>query len=488
MKKTMAILLTITVIAACGIIFVHNWIGNLGDDVTMKETILAGDKKAAEGVVVTTNCHYEETPLFWETTCTVGKENKVETQIAYDRERKDEWIFEDEAMLNLGGQDQLNWYYIGVEGNETPEDNGYPMEAFEDVITETKPGSSHEGTIKMYDWVSYRSVSMNVSFYGDNGYTEVSVDGKDDGSYFRFPMTEYSETKVRVEMSDSGQVTSLSMEPQHHYSLDEKTMITEDLTTVYTAVGDMILVECSAGGMQLDVRSVPLEEGICGVHRFDVSFREDEHGHRFGTVDMKNGQLVYPLEQGTSIEKIWISADESQLLLLTHEEEGIWFTALNSKTYEEEQRMRLYTYDANACDDVIVRDGADYIVAFFDDSNIAFLEKGKKEWSLVGVDKLYRGDGHNYSFWNVVDDENLTLFGVAFDGERFAVVNKKTASAGSYYLWIYEDGKCKYAGEYTSSLAQCSEAAVNDGESGDGPLLRNTYQNALSVRFIDKAN
>jgi len=474
MKKTIAILLALVFIAAGGMLFVHNWIDGLGDDVTIKETVLAGDRKAAEGVTVTTNSHYEETPLFWQTACTVGKENKVEARLDFERTRKDEWSHEDRPMLNLGYEDQMNWYNVGVE--ENPEDYGYPMEIFEDVIADTKPGSAHEGIVKLSDYIPYRSSYLNVNFYDEDGYVEAYVDGRDDGSYFRFPMTKYSDTKVRVEMSTSGQVSSLTVEPQHMHYLDEKTIVTEDQKTAYVAVGDMILVERDASGKQLDIRSVPLEEGTCGVHRFDITYEEDKYGHRFGDVEVKNGQLVYPLKQGTGIEKLWISADGSQLLLLTHEDGDIWFTALDSKTYEEKQRMRLFTYDSNVCDAVVVKDGTDYIAAFFDDGHAALLAKNKEAWQLEAVDRLYRGETYNYSFSEDADK----VFAAAFDGNRFVLVNRSVNYAGSYFLWIYEGGKCKYAGAYESSLG---DAGLQEADRTDDYVLRYTYQNGLSVSF-----
>jgi len=186
--------------------------------------------------------------------------------------------------------------------------------------------------------------------------------------------------------------------------------------------------------------------------------------------------LVYPLKQGTGIEKLWISADGSQLLLLTHEDGDIWFTALDSKTYEEKQRMRLFTYDSNVCDAVVVKDGTDYIAAFFDDGHAALLAKNKEAWQLEAVDRLYRGETYNYSFSEDADK----VFAAAFDGNRFVLVNRSVNYAGSYFLWIYEGGKCKYAGAYESSLG---DAGLQEADRTDDYVLRYTYQNGLSVSF-----
>lgn len=479
MKKTVAILLTLVLIAAGSILFVHNWIGSLGDDVTVKETILAGDKKAAEGVVVTTNSHYEETPLFWETTCIIGNENKVETQLDVDRERKDEWVFEETLRLNLGYNEQMNWYGVGGEGN--PESEGYPMKVFEDVIADVKPGGKHQDTVKLSEYIPYRNISMNISLYGESGYVKTILDGRDDGGYFKFPMTEYSDTTVRVEMSSSGQISSLTVDPQHMHHLDEKSILTEDLNHVFTAVGDMILVERNAGGMQLDVRSVPLEEGTCGVHRFDVSFREAKQGPAFGEIDISNGQLIYPLKQGTSIVKLWFSEDGSQLLLLTLEDEDMWLTVLDSKTYEEVQRLHLLDYESKTCDGVGIKEGEGYLAVFFEYGHMVLLTRDEKGYHLAAADRLNRG-AHSQSF----GDDGSDIFAVDYDEGRFAIVSRQPVYTGSYFLWIYEDGTCKFAGEYQSSLAKAgSESNFND-EDGSIPIMRYTYDNSISVKLADK--
>ena len=478
MKKTIATLLTLTVIAVGGIVFAHNWIGNLGDDVTIKETVLAGDKKAAEGITVTTSSHYEETPLFWQTACTIGEDNQVETQADYDRDRYDAYSWNGEPAMSLGYTDDLSMSNVGIE--EQPETYGYSMEMFADIIADTPAGGHHKGTIKLSDYISYRKVLIDASDYGA-GKDLVMMSGTDDGSYFRFPMTEESEAIVRVEMSASGQITSLSVEPQYDYEADSKVAIADDRKYAYAAVGDMHLIEYDEEWEPCIVHSVPLEPGTCGVHCFPIDVKEDEAGRIDADIKIEKGRLVYPLIQGTGIEKLWLSADESQLLMLTLEDGVIWFTALDSKTFEAEQRLRLYTNDTSVCDDVIVRDGEDYISAFFDDGNVALLTKDEKGWQLEGVDQLYRGETVEYSFSGMLDDENL--FDAAFDGRRFALINRITAQAGSYYLWVYEDGRCKYAGAYESSLFQCDGYEGTDDYPTDNAYVRYTYKDGYKVGF-----
>lgn len=472
MKKTVAILLTLALIAAGGIIFVHNWIGSLGDDVTVKETILAGDKKAAEGVVVTTNSHYEETPLFWDMEYRIGDENKLKSRISYDKKRDDTLIIAHEATIGLSHSDSEYW-----TSEEEPEQFGYPMELFREIIDKTPAGGEKYGKVVLADYIDTRIASVGGSFFKTE--PEVYIDGTDNGKYFRFPMTEKSEVSVHVVKDEEGQIVELSTTPYYTYEADSVSAFSADYKDAYIAVSDIKRIEEVASGIKTVTESVPLEEGMCGIHHFRTSVRTDSNKNLDVDVNMEEGTLVYPIQQGNLVERLWFSKDESLLQMITYEEGDIWFTALDSMNYEEKQRMRLFTYDKNMCTGVVVIEERNSMVIFFDDNHVALFKKGENGWVLEGADKLYYGDCISTTFSDAPKDK----FAVAFEGSRVAIVDAKPASAGSYYLWIYEGGKCKYVGEY-----DCSLSSVGYSSNSDNPILRNTYQNPLSVEFADKTN
>ncbi|MBR4020376.1 MAG: hypothetical protein IKI99_03605, partial [Firmicutes bacterium] len=235
-------------------------------------------------------------------------------------------------------------------------------------------------------------------------------------------------------------------------------------------------IEEVADGMKTVTESVPLEEGICGIHHFPTTVETDSNKNLDVEVNMEDGTLVYPIKQGNLVERLWLSEDGSLLQMITYEEGDIWFTALDSKNYEEKQRMRLFTHGKNMCTGVVVIEKMNSMAIFFDDNHVVLFKKGENSWKLEGVDKLYYGDYISTTF----SDNPKDKFAVSFDGGRVAIVDAKPVYAGSYYLWIYEEGKCKYAGEYDCSLGEVGYHQTDD------PVLRNTYQNAISVDFEGK--
>ena len=478
MKKTTFVLLMLFIVAVSGMVFVHNKVDALKDQVTIKETILAGDSSVAEGVSVTTNTHYEETPLFWETVYTIGDKDNPKTTMEYNLSKEDMYVWDDEPRLYWSHDEYIYWDKPGIE--ENPEDFGYPMELFADIIEATPPGEEKTGYIKYSDVIPYRTIHVTASFLEDG--KDVDLNGNDNGTYFHIPMTENSDATVCVEKDEEGNVQFLSTESWHAYMLDEDVAYSKDLKHLYVALGDMKIAERDEIGQRLDFRSVPLEDGICGIHHFDATVRDG--GMNMVDVDavLEHGKLVYPLKNGISIAKLWVSEDQSQLLLLTLEEENMWFTALNRETFEEEQRMKLFTYDKNVCDGVVVKEGTDYLAVFFDDGHVVLMTRKNGLWNVGAVDKLYRGGTYNYSFSGEGFDKN---FDAAFDGNRFVLVNRFINQAGSYFLWVYENGKCKYAGMYECSLSDAGLNGTLDGEGTDNPVTRYTYDNPIAVELAE---
>ena len=464
MKKAIAILLALVFIAAGGMLFVHNWVDGLGDDVTMKETVLAGDRKAAEGVTVTTSSHYEETPLFWDVKYRIGDENKLETRVSYDKKRDDSLVLDHVAAIGLSHSDAEYW-----SSEEEHPQFGYPMEMFQEIIDKTPAGGEKYGKVVLADYIDARIA--RVGGYTYHTKPEVEIEGTDGGRYFRFPMTEKSEISVHVVKDEEGEIREISTTPYYTYEVDSASVFSADYKETYIAVSDMSRIEEVADGMKTVTESVPLEEGICGIHRFPTTVATDSNKHLDVDVNMEDGTLVYPIKQGNLVERLWLSEDGSLLQMITYEEGDIWFTALDSKNYEEKQRMRLFTHGKNMCTGVVVIEEMNSMAIFFDDNHVALFKKGENSWKLEGVDKLYYGDYISTTF----SDNPQDKFAVAFDGSRVAIVDAKPVYAGSYYLWIYEEGKCKYAGEYDCSLGEVGYHQTDDAG------LRYTYQNSIKV-------
>ena len=453
MKKTLFVLLALFFTAAGGTLFVHNWIGNLGDDVTIKETVLAGDKRAAEGVTVTTHTLYKGTAMRWETAYTVGEKPVTDCQFQYTKKQDDGDVSKTaDASFHTYPADSEDWY--DDYGAVIDYDNvfGTPEELIQPVVERTKAGESHEETAYLDETLPYYDVYL--SFFAKYGMETLydNFDKETASEYFRIPIQEDDRLEIRVEKKRDGRCKSVEIEPVEVSYVETSSVIKDDV--IYLFMTDMY----SYNSDIFEEEQVKLPERICGLHRIPYVIGEDEYGGEVLEACFDQAELVCPMDQGERIFHPFFSADGASLMAFSVEDNRISLLVFDGETFALEQK--LYLFDCGEMDEsaffedsFAVQDKGDYMILTSENNQFSLLTKNRDGvWQVELSDRLLVKDepyflgGEELTF--VYGEDKLVLACLCLQDKMI----DERESAASFQLTVYEDGKRVYDGFYESSL------------------------------------
>ena len=207
MKKTIFLTLTLLIIAVCGISFAAGQIKALGNNVTIKETVLAGDKKAAEGISITTKAQYEGTPMFWETAYTVGEKADLSCEFQYKSNRHNTWGRDPYSIVSFymepSDDEEWNAEYDG-ETVDFEECLSTPEELVRPIVDKTKAGEGHGETVYIKEQLPYYRVTLSYSTHDETGGGLVFYDDEEASEYFRIPVQDDDRLEVGVSKKEDG--------------------------------------------------------------------------------------------------------------------------------------------------------------------------------------------------------------------------------------------------------------------------------------------
>lgn len=459
MRKSFAILLLLVLLAASGIGLAHGRINSARGTVELQETVLAGDRAAAEGlgVDISVCC---SSHLFWDTRLDLGENNNtVRTDFLFSQAAKRAPYSGQEysgVSLNLPG----NFDYHSTGGIDLEEQRTYDLslgslyELLKDVADRAPNGEEYTEQVYFRDYYELYPLTVYVdlpAYYYEytNDEEYISQAGGDENGainrkiaeFFKIPVDEDYQVKVTVFKSSDGRITDLNVE-----DANDRGLYYLYTSNVVTNRACYFLLE--AGG-DIDTSLIP---GGRGIYCLPYDVQADT-----AIVNVDGLSMVFPLEE--DVEPMVFESDPSgeRLLLFTREEEKLYLRVIRMEDMEQLQKLYLTDYpdDAyvsgyNIFEDFIYLEGDNVVLAELTDSGeyaVRISTPAALVDEDVGVD--IRMDYQGYD--------------MAWDGERLAVVKsfrKNYAdfyyfSAGSFLLWVYDETGLVYCGRYDSSLNAC---------------------------------
>lgn len=158
MKRAVAFLLALTVFGAAGLVCAHRVVGASAEAVEMYETVLAGDRAAAEGVEVSFGTHCAGR-LHWDSSLSIGAENAVTTDFCFTP-------YDERTGADISSGS--SYVYLSARVNTSGEagtavtGEGALRSVVRDVASRTQPLESRTETVFLGDYFEYFPVYVGV--------------------------------------------------------------------------------------------------------------------------------------------------------------------------------------------------------------------------------------------------------------------------------------------------------------------------------------
>lgn len=443
-----ALLLVLSVggvcLAAAGVYKVH-------DQVVLTETIVYGDRAAADGLSVQLYTRYDSR-LFWDTTCTLDTEQRTQTAYSFSASR----TYENRPTTYSGVSLQANPEAGAVFDPESPEPPAGLGRVYWELYHASVPGEEKSTVVYLKDYMDCYPIYVELDFPGTQSSSEwwevPDPSEPEPGTerytmakiqdYFQIPVLEDERISISVGRHESGNGWSSGSGTEG----DSFSMRT------YSALaGDACYFTFdahSSDGQVVDTSGIP---GGYGLYRLPYEEeRHDESGQKVCGVDADGLEMVYPLDPEIQLLSLRTDPEQTKLLLYTWEEGAYILTVIGLETRETLQRLE-------------IADCPEYSGwSLWDEDDFMVIQLGEKLAVVAPADS----GGYALRFICDVRSDELPDFwfrDVAwdFDGERLAFVctlEKQDNGWGwvrgtcGFRLGVYEASGLVYCGEYSSSL------------------------------------
>jgi len=463
MKKTYVFLLILLVLAVGSVGVIGSIVNGQKDDVTIRESVVYGDKSAAEGITIVNQTHMRH-HLFWETTYHVGEKTLCETDYTYVPRGKE--IEQKYVYYGIDVQDDVGYYYSG-------KDNPVDMQKeFEELYDTLKKGETKSKDIYIKDYYDYYPIRMNINLpntvwvnndpeteVGDNPFDPKYVINKFQ-EFFKIPVLETDYVRITVSKAKDSPNSNVayseerSSEP-NFYQVVSVSAYTDNVcyfainnrSTQYEYSEDSYN-RVERDGAYVDTSLIP---GGYGIYSFSYGRGAGEY---HTGIDADSLQMVFSLEQDVSVKHMMIRDNQTRLILITEEDEGAFVKVIDLATMKEVQNIRLdktlYNQFGRYAN---IFEYEDFISIVYGENIVVISEqKGVYVHEFTVPVK----ENERCYFPNTMS--NAYSISMDFDGEKLAVVGMQGENFGynncDYCLLVYDASGLLYFGEYITGMSK----------------------------------
>ncbi len=473
MKRSIASVIAVILLCLLSIgvfIYAHGNLTPRGEDVTVTETTLFGDRKEAEGIEIKTKICPTDIP--------VGSKRlnwNISSSLSESGLKTDTRCFLDDTELKIGYPGSTNEitlrenFYLCYGSNDLLTDYAndqisFPRNIFDAAADKTNAGERHTETIRVSDYLSFYPVSMNIE--SDNGIsygTSSQPDGSpvDYGNYFAIPVDDDVRLKVTVYKDAQGTPTEIDSE----YIGD--TILHFESASAFCSRDDCLYTALTGYYLGKTQKEVPKDK--CGIHKLPLKHYKTSEMNNFAYTyaDLENARMVYPLEANLDIMTLLTDPAGKNLLLFTREQGDIFLSVIDTDTMQCRQKLQVmadaYLPDDEMPEEFKIWQFEDSMLLLNQEKQFSFLTVNNGSYTLKVCDKL---------------DQILPEYPIvrkvthAYDGSRFAIAFQEGVYESSdldhsysVYLMVYRGSRLAYAGYFENSLSQvlhCNDCEPED--------------------------
>ena len=458
MKRSAFLTLALAALSAGVIVAAHGLLLGTANRVDFRETVYAGDRSAAEGVILTAR-QSAGRQLYWDSALPLAAPELARTSFtARSLKKPEEHRYVPSGLrmyFPLGGGS----YQFGGGVDAAALRGGfseYPAAAVEAILAaaeRTGAGETHRETLRIRDYMDdmpllvdldlgeWTAVCWQDMFYSAGDIQDALTQRFNE--YFRFPVPEDATLAVEVTKNSHGMVTGLRTESDpDRNALDADSVVTD---------GKCWFTVQSIDGAALDFSGVPGGRGL-----YCLPFTPREGGKNAVDVDFDAMHIVYPLREDEY--PVALYGDENGALLLAlRTESGVELVTLDCASETVLQRTELFSGEVHESGGWVFCTRGNWLYAACD-TRVRCYERG--------ADGVYTPllDAPNGAK-NVLPEEiayrtDLPPSALAWDGERLAAVTASTSgsrydrgnAAGALLLTVYDQTGLRYCAALESGV------------------------------------
>ena len=418
MKRAVALLLALTVLASAELVWAHRAVGGSAEAVELYETVLFGERENAAGVEVYLPAECMDR-LFWDSTVSIASENTVKTSFRLSRYGESmEEEYEPHANIRLDVSDNLS-------GDARAP--GELLTLISDAASRAPAGEQYSESVCLRDYYEYMPMYVEVGrfSYPDAQQADGQELERQLGEIFKIPVPEDYQIRVSMEKSLSGEIISWSVEPER-----EELSAWLDCYSAETDYGIWFTAH-------LDTQSDELE--CAGADKLWLYPFSGDVAEPVCVMDLEPSETVMCLE-----------ADAHGRLLMPVNRDGTAYMHVMDADGDCAQTVKLMELSG---DDWINRlyIYEDFVLALSAEKlfTLAELTDGGYRACLSG--ELYAPEG-KYIYAN----NDMVL---SWDGRRLAMASRlygisymSTREAVGFLLWVYDEAGLACCARYESSL------------------------------------
>lgn len=433
MRKLLALAAALSVLSVVGLGVLHVQINAFRDQISVTETTLYGDPKAAQGLTAVLKSNLAG-HLHWDTTQTFGESPVTRTRFHFTNTRAPGREKEDHYGLRT---EYIGGFLQNLDLDTRPE-GGMELAVWE-LLQQVQPGQEQEISFRLADYTDFYPLDMTLDLPGQ--YMTFEHDNIPQEREFRRAMEAYWKIPVLPEewwtMSvgkDQGGGLSFvgwSSEEGDFYSMNIFNAVAQD--ACYFLVDNR-----SEAGTIMDFSQVP---GGYGVHILPFRMEPAQYGEA-AMPKLEGMSMVYPMEE--SSQCLWMELDPegARLLLLTREEAGgCLLRVIGLPSMETLQALPL--------GEMAPEDWAnteDYLAFLGSGHRLTVLEREEG-----GLYRLACTTAGAQEVAGELEYREVTGMATAWDGERFACLKQYW---GGYMLELWDGTGLRYLGHYDIDQAQ----------------------------------
>lgn len=449
MKRSLITWLLIAAAALIGIIAAGFWINGQQDDITIKETVLYGNKATAEGVEFTYKNAWRQ-KLNWTTDYTIGEKPHIRStfKLAHLNKR-----YSGEAV-QFTANSKLN-------GNVTRPSGIYMRnhtlgkKLLEDTASRTKPGETHMERVLLKDYFDTIPLEAFITGQLSSGSTINSIADKNDRDvYFRIDVPDDMTVEISLTKDKKGNITEYEILD----FLDFTGISSATKEGVYLAVSRATYLSAEPGKIKRmgyaelgETSDLPLGK-YNGVHY--IPFIGDDNLKNSLVPDWKHAKRSFAGTKESRFIALSESPDARDLFILSAQGKKLFLTVMDKGTSAEKQTLRLYDkgeYTENA---IFLYDENAVLVLGSDHTfSLLTKEDGKYRRSFAGALGKYMPDAYLSSFEDYTMDfdretGDLALGAVNHSEYIDSDLGIDYIDSSTALIAVFRSGKMTYAGRY----------------------------------------
>ncbi len=405
--------------------------------VSVKETVLFGERAAAEGLTVERLFGYDE-HLFWHTVYHAGEAASYETDFSF-------YASEHYESSPVGYQGFFIEEYIpiGADLDRPAEEQSGMAKVFKELYDKTPVGTTTEATVYLKDIYEYYPLEFrfslpNISWSGIN-YEDLRVHFDKEEKYvidtfrdfFKIPVPDTAGYQLNISRTGKNSVSSGASTVGDFYVPHTESVYTDNICF-------FSLTNRTNTDKRVDMSAIP---GGYGIYAFRYSFSKEMTDTG---IDADSLKMVYPLADDETVFALSMDEEQKTLFVFTDGDEASYLYVVDIATMRTRE-----THTLSGDTLLYTENCGDFFFLELDGNRVAVIAKNE--------------DGSFRRAFTVslthADEKRFDSFRAkAFDGERLALVSELYRDESTYLplcgftVAVYDKTGLLFHAEYLTDI------------------------------------